>query len=57
MSEDKLKTHRNAEKIGKESRDRFFEWLNTNCTKAVSHEEAREITRKIKKNIGDIVKR
>lgn len=56
MSEDKLKIHRSADEMGKKSRDRFYEWLNTNCTKAVSHEEAREITRKIKKNLGDIVK-
>jgi len=56
MSEDKLQTHRSAEKIGKESRQRFHDWLNSNCLKAVSHEEARKITAKIKKDIGKIVK-
>ncbi|MFA5223633.1 MAG: hypothetical protein WC431_00480 [Candidatus Omnitrophota bacterium] len=55
MSEDKLQTHRSAEKVGKESRQRFHDWLNSNCLKAVSHDEARKITGKIKKDIGKIV--
>ena len=55
MSEDKLQTHRSAEKIGKESKQRFHNWLDSNCLKAVSHEEARKITSKIKKNIGNII--
>ena len=57
MTEDKLQSHRSAEVAGKESRDRFYSWLNNNCVKAVSHDEVRKIMSDIKEPIQDILRK
>jgi hypothetical protein len=53
MANDPLEKYRNA-KTREEST--FFQWLNENCTKAVSTEEARRITSEIKVPLREAAK-
>ncbi len=50
--DDRLMNHRDA---GKRGDGAFFAWIGSNCSKAVSIKEARDLTKNIKKPIRKIV--
>lgn len=52
MSDDKLQNHRD---VSKRDNKVFVNWLSVNCVQAVSIEEAKKITEKIKKPISKAV--
>ncbi|HOX53844.1 MAG TPA: hypothetical protein PLC32_00095 [Candidatus Omnitrophota bacterium] len=53
MSGDRLEKHRKAEK--RENPNAFYDWLKTNCRKAVPHEELKSLPEEKKKIIEAIV--
>jgi hypothetical protein len=53
MRKDRLEKHRKAEK--RENPDAFFQWINSNCRCAVSHEKLRSLTEGKHEKIKEIV--
>lgn len=52
MSQDKLERHRRAEKRNPNA---FHQWLETNCHKAVPHEQLKNISEEKKKIIEKVI--